>query len=114
MRFSVFLTARSMHPDQDATIIQAMTDFALQAEELGFDAVFCPDHHFSGYGPMGCDPFLYQAYLAGQLKRMRFGFSVTAMGWSGPGSFMAAASQGQAVVIVSHDPKGFATVGARI
>ena len=29
-----------------------------------------------GYGPMGCDPFLYHAYLAGQLKRMRFGFSV--------------------------------------
>ena len=76
MHFSVFLTARSMQPDQDATIIQAMTDFALQAEELGFDAVFCPDHHFTGYGPMGCDPFLYQAYLAGQLKRMRFGFSV--------------------------------------
>ncbi len=31
-----------MHPDQDSTIIGAMTDFALQAEELGFDAVFCP------------------------------------------------------------------------
>src|ERR1044071_6209183 len=65
MRFSIFLTARSMHPDQDATIIGAMTDFALHAEELGFDAVFCPDHHFTGYGPMGCDPFLNQAYLAG-------------------------------------------------
>lgn len=76
MRFSVFLTARSMHPDQDTTIIQAMTDFALKAEALGFDAVFCPDHHFTGYGPMGCDPFLHHAYLAGQLKKMRFGFSV--------------------------------------
>jgi alkanesulfonate monooxygenase SsuD/methylene tetrahydromethanopterin reductase-like flavin-dependent oxidoreductase (luciferase family) len=76
MHFSVFLTARSMDPDQDGAIIQAMTDFALQAEELGFDAVFCPDHHFTGYGPMGCDPFLYHGYLAGQLKRMRFGFSV--------------------------------------
>jgi alkanesulfonate monooxygenase SsuD/methylene tetrahydromethanopterin reductase-like flavin-dependent oxidoreductase (luciferase family) len=76
MHFSVFLTARSMDPDQDGAIIQAMTDFALEAEELGFDAVFCPDHHFTGYGPMGCDPFLYHGYLAGQLKRMRFGFSV--------------------------------------
>ncbi len=76
MRFSIFLSARSTHPDQDATIIGAMTDLALQAEELGFDAVFCPDHHFTGYGPMGCDPFLYHGYLAGQLKRMRFGFSV--------------------------------------
>jgi len=78
MHFSVFLTARSLDPDQDGAIIQAMTDFALQAEELGFDAVFCPDHHFTGYGPMGCDPFLYHGYLAGQLKRMRFGFSVVA------------------------------------
>ena len=76
MRFSVFLTARSMHPDQDGAIIGKMTELALRAEELGFDAVFCPDHHFTGYGPMGCDPFMYHAYLAGQLKRMRFGFSV--------------------------------------
>jgi alkanesulfonate monooxygenase SsuD/methylene tetrahydromethanopterin reductase-like flavin-dependent oxidoreductase (luciferase family) len=76
MHFSVFLTARSMDPDQDGAIIQAMTDFALHAEERGFDAVFCPDHHFTGYGPMGCDPFVYHGYLAGQLKRMRFGFSV--------------------------------------
>ena len=65
-----------MAPDQDGRIIGAMTELALHAEELGFDAVFCPDHHFTGYGPMGCDPFLYHAYLAGQLKRMRFGFSV--------------------------------------
>jgi alkanesulfonate monooxygenase SsuD/methylene tetrahydromethanopterin reductase-like flavin-dependent oxidoreductase (luciferase family) len=76
MHFSVFLTARSLDPDQDGAIIQAMTDFALQAEALGFDAVFCPDHHFTGYGPMSCDPFLFHGYLAGQLKRMRFGFSV--------------------------------------
>ncbi len=29
MRFSVFLSARSMDPDQDGAIIQAMTDFAV-------------------------------------------------------------------------------------
>jgi alkanesulfonate monooxygenase SsuD/methylene tetrahydromethanopterin reductase-like flavin-dependent oxidoreductase (luciferase family) len=76
MRFSIFLTARSMSPEDDAPIIHAMADLALQAEELGFDAVFCPDHHFTGYAPMSSDPFMFHAYLAGQLKRMRFGFSV--------------------------------------
>ena len=76
MRFSIFLTARSMSPDDDAPIIHAMADLALQAEELGFDAVFCPDHHFTGYAPMSSDPFMFHSYLAGQLKRMRFGFSV--------------------------------------
>ena len=76
MRFSIFLTARSMTPEDDEPIIHAMADLALQAEDLGFDAVFCPDHHFTGYAPMSSDPFVFHAYLAGQLKRMRVGFSV--------------------------------------
>lgn len=77
MRFSVFLVGRSTAAEQDRFVIQALAEHARRAEELGFDAVFMPDHHFTGYAPMASDPFLFAAYLAGQLKRVHFGMSVT-------------------------------------
>jgi alkanesulfonate monooxygenase SsuD/methylene tetrahydromethanopterin reductase-like flavin-dependent oxidoreductase (luciferase family) len=77
MHFSVFLVGRSMGPEQDRGVISALVDHAKAAEGLGYDAIFCPDHHFTGYAPMASDPFLFAAFLAGQLKRVRFGFSVT-------------------------------------
>lgn len=77
MKFSVFLVGRSTHPSEDQSVIQAMIAHSKQAEALGFDAVFTPDHHFTGYAPMASDPFIFAAFLAGQLKRIRFGFSVT-------------------------------------
>src|SRR5579875_442335 len=77
MHFSVFLVGRSMGPEQDRPVIQALIGHAREAEALGYDAVFCPDHHFTGYAPMASDPFMFAAYLASQLKRVKFGFSVT-------------------------------------
>ncbi len=69
MRFSVFLVGRSTAPEQDRFVMQSLIDHARQAEDRGFDAVFMPDHHFTGYAPMSSDPFVFAAYLAGQLKR---------------------------------------------
>ncbi|MEA1672046.1 LLM class flavin-dependent oxidoreductase [Nitrospirillum sp. BR 11163] len=77
MRFSTFLNARSMGPEQDRAVMLGMIDHAERAEASGFDAVFLPDHHFTGYMPMASDPFLFAAYLAARLKRVHFGFSVT-------------------------------------
>lgn len=77
MRFSVFLTTRSMGPEEDAAILDATIEHAKHAEELGFDGVFSPDHHFTGYAPWASDPFVFQAYLAAILKKVYFGFSVT-------------------------------------
>ncbi|MDP9522887.1 LLM class flavin-dependent oxidoreductase [Pseudomonas putida] len=77
MRFSVFLVGRSTCAQEDKPVMDALVDHARQADTLGFDAVFMPDHHFTGYAPMSSDPFLFAAYLAGQLKRVHFGMSVT-------------------------------------
>ncbi len=79
MRFSVFLNARSMAPELDRPLMQALVDHATRAEALGFDAIFLPDHHFTGYMPMASDPMMFAAYLAGILKRVHFGFSVTSV-----------------------------------
>jgi alkanesulfonate monooxygenase SsuD/methylene tetrahydromethanopterin reductase-like flavin-dependent oxidoreductase (luciferase family) len=76
MHFSLFLTTRSTDPSQDRAIMHAMIEHAKEGERLGFDAIFQPDHHFTGYAPQSSDPFMFAAYLAGQLKSMHFGFSV--------------------------------------
>src|SRR4051794_15224021 len=53
-----------------------MVEHAVDVERLGFDAVFLPDHHFTGYAPPASDPMMFAAYLAAKLPRLWFGFSV--------------------------------------
>ena len=79
MRFSVFLNARSMAPSEDRKLIHDLTAHATKAAELGFDAIFLPDHHFNGYMPIASDSYMYAAYLAARLPQMHFGFSVTSV-----------------------------------
>lgn len=76
MHFSIFLTTRSASAEEDRAVTRAMIDHAVEAERLGFDAVFLPDHHFTGYAPPASDPMMFAAFLAAKLPRLHFGFSV--------------------------------------
>ncbi|GAA0248601.1 LLM class flavin-dependent oxidoreductase [Cryptosporangium japonicum] len=76
MRFSSFLTARSLEPGDDRRLIHALTEHATACHRYGFDAVFLPDHHFTGYCPPASDPMIFGAYLASRLPGMHLGFSV--------------------------------------
>lgn len=76
MHFSVFLTSRSDGPRQDRPVMQAMIRHAEDAHRLGYDAIFLPDHHFTGYAPPASDPMMFASYLAARLPDMYFGFSV--------------------------------------
>jgi alkanesulfonate monooxygenase SsuD/methylene tetrahydromethanopterin reductase-like flavin-dependent oxidoreductase (luciferase family) len=76
MHFSLFLTTRAQDPSEDRAIMQAMIEHAREGERLGFDAIFQPDHHFTGYAPQSSDPFIFAAYLSALMPRMWFGFSV--------------------------------------
>lgn len=87
MRFSVFLNARSTAAEQDSQMIRDLADHAAKAETLGFDAVFLPDHHFTGYMPVASDPMMFAAYLAGSLKKLHFGFSVVSVPLHSPVRF---------------------------
>lgn len=79
MRFSVFLNARSLGPDQDLRLMKDLEAHALLASQSGFDAIFMPDHHFNGYMPMASDSFIFAAYLAAKMPHMHFGFSVVSV-----------------------------------
>ena len=87
MHFSLFLTSRSRGPEEDRPVMQAMVEHAVDAEQKGFDAVFLPDHHFTGYAPPASDPFVFAAYLAGKLDRIHFGFSVQTLALHHPVRF---------------------------
>jgi alkanesulfonate monooxygenase SsuD/methylene tetrahydromethanopterin reductase-like flavin-dependent oxidoreductase (luciferase family) len=88
MRFSVFLNARSMSPEQDRSVMQSLVSHATLADTLGFDAIFLPDHHFTGYMPFASDSFMFAAYLAATLKRVHFGFSVVSVPLHNPVRFV--------------------------
>ncbi len=79
MRFSVFLNARSLGPDDDRRLMRDIEAHALRAGSLGFDAIFQPDHHFNGYMPSASDSFMFAAYLAAKMPHMHFGFSVVSV-----------------------------------
>jgi alkanesulfonate monooxygenase SsuD/methylene tetrahydromethanopterin reductase-like flavin-dependent oxidoreductase (luciferase family) len=79
MRFSVFLNARSMAPEEDRALIKNLDSHACHAAGLGFQAIFMPDHHFNGYMPVASDSFIFAAHLAAKLPHMHFGFSVVSV-----------------------------------
>jgi alkanesulfonate monooxygenase SsuD/methylene tetrahydromethanopterin reductase-like flavin-dependent oxidoreductase (luciferase family) len=105
VRFSVFLVGRSMGPDDDSYVIQTLADHALEADRLGFDAVFLPDHHFTGYAPMSSDPFLFAAHLAAKTQNVHYGFSVTTLPLHHPVRFA------ERVNLLDHLTRGKLLVG---
>ncbi|MHB9757612.1 LLM class flavin-dependent oxidoreductase [Streptomyces sp. BYX5S] len=105
MRFSAFLVGRSMSPSDDAYVIDTLAEHALEADRLGFDAVFLPDHHFTGYAPMSSDPFLFAAHLAARTKNVHYGFSVTTLPLHHPVRFA------ERVNLLDHLTKGKLLVG---
>lgn len=67
----------------DTRFIRADLDMALLADELGFDSVWCTEHHFTNYS-ISPAPLQTLAYLAGKLKRARVGTQVIVLPWNDP------------------------------
>lgn len=88
MKFSLFLNARATAPEQDRFVMQSVVAHALSAEAAGFEAIFTPDHHFTGYAPWASDPMMFAAWLAPQFKKKTtLGFSVTSVPLHSPVRF---------------------------
>jgi probable F420-dependent oxidoreductase len=83
MQFGIVL------PIWQLTMTDAET-LTVKAEELGFDAVFTPDHILAKpattqhYGPTWPDPFALLGYLAGRTRRIRLGSSVIVLPYRNP------------------------------
>jgi alkanesulfonate monooxygenase SsuD/methylene tetrahydromethanopterin reductase-like flavin-dependent oxidoreductase (luciferase family) len=57
--------------------------FSLLAEELGFDAIWSTEHHFTDY-EMIPNPVQFLTYMAGRTTRVRLGTMVIVLPWHDP------------------------------
>jgi alkanesulfonate monooxygenase SsuD/methylene tetrahydromethanopterin reductase-like flavin-dependent oxidoreductase (luciferase family) len=53
---------------------------ALRAEELGYDVVFCPEHHFEDYS-MSVDNFDILTYVAAKTEKIKVGLAACILPW---------------------------------
>ncbi len=53
------------------------------AEQLGFDSVWAPEHHFDDY-TMCPDPLQFLSYIAGRTTRVKLGTMVVVLPWHDP------------------------------
>lgn len=58
--------------------------FALLAEPLGFDAIWCVEHHFDAGYSMSPDNFVILSYLAGQTKTINLVTGAVILPWNDP------------------------------
>jgi alkanesulfonate monooxygenase SsuD/methylene tetrahydromethanopterin reductase-like flavin-dependent oxidoreductase (luciferase family) len=86
VRFSIYLNAQSRGPEDDAPIIDAVTEQALLADRSGFLGVCLTEHHFTGYNTYG-NPFVFGAFLAPQLTNLHVVLSIAVPGLQNPMNF---------------------------
>ncbi len=67
----------------DADLWDEGISIGLEAEPLGFDSVFCPEHHFTPYS-FGTNPLQILSYLAGRTERIDLGTMVVVLPWNQP------------------------------
>lgn len=83
MKFGFFSLAQGAPPRADHLIIEDEMEQLVLAEELGFDAVWIAEHHFSRYGMAG-SPQVFLANLAARTKRIRLGSAVAVLPFNHP------------------------------
>ncbi len=85
MRFGLFGGAKAAGdgPDADSHGYRAFIDYVVRADELGFDALFMVEHHFTGVGQVSASLNLL-SYLAARTRRIRLGTAVVVLPWHNP------------------------------
>jgi hypothetical protein len=82
MKWGLFVTTAQPPDLSQAEVIQRSVKLSVAAEELGFDAVWLLEHHFSRYGLLG-SPFGMAGYVLGKTwaRRSMWSRSTTRCAW---------------------------------
>lgn len=75
MQFGNILFPYNGDPARDATLVAELLREAQLSEELGIDAIWLAEHHFSGICPYA-DPVGLAAAIAATTRRIKIGFAV--------------------------------------
>lgn len=78
------LTFQNLHDQvSDVDVFRHELSLAARAEDQGFDSIWTPEHHFTGYMMTPNVP-QFLAWVAGQTKRIKLGTTVTVLPWQSP------------------------------
>jgi alkanesulfonate monooxygenase SsuD/methylene tetrahydromethanopterin reductase-like flavin-dependent oxidoreductase (luciferase family) len=75
MQFAAFALAGSSAREDPEVIFKRVVEYAIEAEELGYDAVWFAEHHFSNYGYIP-NPLLMATKIAAETSKIRVGTAV--------------------------------------
>jgi alkanesulfonate monooxygenase SsuD/methylene tetrahydromethanopterin reductase-like flavin-dependent oxidoreductase (luciferase family) len=75
MQFAAFALAGSSAREDPEVIFKRVVEYAIEAEELGYDAVWFAEHHFSNYGYIP-NPLLMATRVAAETSKIRVGTAV--------------------------------------
>ncbi len=64
--------------------VQEEMELLLQTEELGFDIILCPEHHFDQDYSACPDNFLALTYVAARTERIQLGLGAVIVPWNDP------------------------------
>lgn len=78
MDFGTFLLLQSPSARSHEEIFTRGTEIAQFADRLGFDSIWCAEHHFSTYGYLS-RPLMFATHLAGRTERIRVGSAVVVL-----------------------------------
>jgi alkanesulfonate monooxygenase SsuD/methylene tetrahydromethanopterin reductase-like flavin-dependent oxidoreductase (luciferase family) len=88
----------------DAEVYTAELKMAARAEDLGFDSIWTPEHHFGGYMMTPNVP-QFLAWVAGQTKRIKLGTTITVLPWHDP------VRVAESFILLDHMSEGRAIMG---
>ena len=78
MDCGTFLLLQSPGAQDHAAVFARATEMAQTADRLGFDSIWCAEHHFSTYGYLS-RPLMFAIHLAAQTERIRVGSAVVVL-----------------------------------
>ena len=78
MDFGTFLLLQSPSAKDPKDVFARGTAIAQAADGLGFDSVWCAEHHFSTYGYLS-RPLMFATHLASKTERIRVGSAVVVL-----------------------------------
>lgn len=78
MDFGTFLLLQSPSAQDHATVFRRGIEIAKHADKLGFDSIWCAEHHFSTYGYLS-RPLQFATHLAAVTERIRVGSAVVVL-----------------------------------